>query len=104
MDILDFFNVILLITILYTFYKEDKVIENFEQSIIGENKIQYALQTIKLLSQPKNANPNYMISLLPEYTVKVDRLWIDDEFLIESIQDNQLRLTRNKPTYSTYTN
>ena len=104
MDILDFFNVILLITILYTLYKEDKVIENFEQSIIGENKIQYALAVIKALTAPKLTDPNGMLAMPKDYTLKVDRLWIDDEFLIESVENNLLRITRNKPTYSTYTN
>jgi hypothetical protein len=101
MDILVFFNIILLINILYTLYKEDKVIENFEQSIIENKKIEFATNVIRGLTQ---ADPKSKYEVPPDYTLKVDRLWIDDELLIESVGKDKLRVTQQTVKYSPYTN
>jgi hypothetical protein len=103
MDILDFLIIIILITILYTLNKEDTVIENFSESIMGENKIQFALRVIKQLIQPKHHNPLALIKIPDDYTLKVDRIWIDDEFLIQDRGDGNLTITRNKISSTPYT-
>ena len=101
MDILDFLIIILLINILYTLYKEDKVIENFEQSIIENKKIEFATKVIRGLTQQ---DPKSKYELPSDYTLKVYRLWIDDELLIESEGNDKLRVTKQTLKYSPYTN
>ena len=99
MDLLDFGNLILILIMIFLIFKEEPLIEK----LLENDKIQFALSWIQKITMPvADPNRNYLY-LVDNYTFKVDKLWIDDKFLIQDNGRGALSITKSPVNYTPYT-
>jgi hypothetical protein len=100
MDLLDFLNLILILIIFFLLFKEEPLIEK----LFENDKIQFALAILQLLMAPvQNAAKDYLF-IGGNYTLKVDKLWIDDTILIQDNGNGKLSVTKSPVNYTPYRN
>jgi hypothetical protein len=100
MDLIDFVNLILILIIVFLLFKEEPLIEK----LYDNNKIAFALSVIQLLRAPLQNPTKQFLFIGGEYTLKVDRLWIDDTILIQDNGAGKLRVTKSPVNYIPYSN
>jgi hypothetical protein len=100
MDLLDLGNLILILIMIFLIFKEEPLIEK----LLENDKIQFALSWIKKLTMPVADPSRDYLYLGDNYTFRVDKLWIDDKFLIQDNGSGALSITNSPVTYTPYTN